>query len=363
MPTIQQLADVANFVRSTINRDKYQSLAALYPDYLYTQQFLQSTRRTTAVSTTVQETLEVAAPSSFEASYVNHPLTVAVPDLLKKVTVELVKYRAAVGFSTDEQAFSDNNPERVVKAVEVRMKKVERDWIEGLENALATKPATSSVFPQTLLGLPYWLPADAAATDLEMNGGSDPVGFTAGAGNLTVAEVPRWAHAVAGWTKLSDDDLFDKMSEFLNRAMYFSPVSYNAEAPNTPQRQILIQMPLRMAYERLLTVANDNLRSDVGMWRNNLNFRSIPMYVWHAISDPASPVRPAHGLLYIIDWNTFDWITHSSFDGSMEEPVHDPNVPGAIKIWRQAYTQLRCLNRERNATFYSGAAEFLPSAT
>jgi len=361
MPSINQIADVADFVRSTINKDKYQSLAALYPDYLYTQQFLQSARRTAATSTHLEETLEIAAASSFEASYVNHPLQIAVPDLLKKVRVDLVKYRASVGFSEDEEVFSDQNPERVVKAVEVRLKKNERDWIEGFENALASKPATSAVFPQTLQGLPFWLPADETATALVMNGGSDPAGFTAGAGGLTVAEVPRWAHAVAGWTQASDDDLFEKISEFLNRAMYFSPVSYNAEAPNTPSRQILIQMPLRLVMERVQTTANDNTKSDVGMWRNQLNFRSIPMYTWHAISDPASPVRPAYGLLYIIDWNTFDWVTHSSFSGQLNKPVHDPNIPGAIKMWRQAYTQLRCLNRERNATFYSSNPEFIPA--
>jgi hypothetical protein len=195
-----------------------------------------------------------------------------------------------------------------------------------------------------------------------MNGGADPVGFTSGAGGLTVAEVPRWAHAVAGWTKLSDDDIFDKMSEFMQRAHYFAPVPTPSVISDVPKRQILCQLPFKLAYEKYCTVGNDNILTDAGRFRDSQTYRSIPVYVWHAISDPASPVRPAYGLLYLIDWSTFDWIFHSSFDMKTSDPIPDPNVPGSFRIWTQTYCQLQCRNRERNATFYSAADEFLPTS-
>lgn len=363
MPSVQQLADLVALTRSEFERNRWTTLASLYPDYLWVQQALQSRRMTKQTSTHLEWALEIAAPSSFEASYANHPLQVSVPDIAKKCRADLIKYRTSVGWTVDEQELQGGDETKLVSVIEMRMVKHERDYIEGLENALADKPTNSTEFPQKLFGLPYWLPTDTSATTLSMNGGADPAGFTGGAGGITVADVPRWAHAVAGWDKLSDDDLFDKLSEFLNRAHYFSPVPVPNIAPDVPQRQILIQMPLRLAYEKLLTVGNDNLQQDAGRFRNSLNFRSIPLDVWHAISDPASPVRPATGLLYVIDWNTFEWVFHSAFDGTVSNPKEDPHVPGAIRQDRQVYTQLKCVNRERNATFYSNATEFLPTAS
>lgn len=362
MPSVQQILDLVTLTRSTFEQNRWESIANLYPDYLFVQQALQARRMTRQTSTSLEWTLEVSAPSSFEASYANHALTINTPDIAKTASANLVKYRTSTAWTVDERELQGGSAETLVSIIEMRFAKHERDYIEGLENEFASAPTSSSQFPMTLFGLPYWLPADTTATTLTMNGGSNPAGFSGGAGGVTVADVPKWAHATAGWTKLADDDLFDKLSEFLNRAMYFSPVTYPSLAPQVPNRQILIQMPVRLAYERLLTVANDNLQSDVGKWRDNLNFRSIPMTVWHAISDPASPVRPAYGLLYVIDWGTFEWVFHSSFDGRPDDPVRDPNVPGSIKQWRQVYTQLKCVNRQRNAAFYSGAAEFLPTS-
>lgn len=362
MPSVQQLADLVALTQNTFEtRGRWESIAQQYPDYLWVQQAFRARRMSRVTSPTIEWALEVAAATSFESSYVNHPLSVSVPDIAQKASVPLIKVRTSVGWTRDERELQGTSIEQLVNVIEMRMAKHERDYIEGMENAFVTKPATSTTFPNELFGLEYWLPTLSGATTLTMNGGGDPAGFTAGAGGITVASVDRWAHAVAGWTAASDDDLFQKLSEFLNRARYFAPVPIPSLTPETPTRQILIQMPLRLVMEELQTAANDNLRNDVGMFRNSLNFRSIPMTVWHAISETGAPNLPTEGRLYVIDWNTFEWVFHSAYDGRVSPPVQDPLVPGAIRQWREVYTQVKCLNREKNAAFNSSASEFIPS--
>jgi hypothetical protein len=103
------------------------------------------------------------------------------------------------------------------------------------------------------------------------------------------------------------------------------------------------------AWERLQVSGNENFRSDVGMWRGAINFRGVPVKVWHVISEPDSPEKPsAYGVLYCLDLNTWKWLVHSGFNFNLSEPTQDPNIPGQIKMWRQAYCQLLCVNREKN---------------
>lgn len=357
MPSITQLADVVKLTRNTeLAKGSWTSLQYSLPGYLYTEAVIP--RKTLRSSSKVEWPIGVAGPSSAEYTSVNDPLTVSVPDLAKKARVTLAKVRNAVSWSVDEEELQGGSDEQIVSVVAMRKSQFDMEMVEFIERALAQKPASSSTSPQQIYGLPYWFPHKASATDLELNGGEDPSGFALGAGELTVSDEPRWAHAVAGFSKLSDDDLFAKLSEFMHRAKYLAPQGASTIDPSTPNRIVLVQHQVFTAWEKLQVAGNENFRSDVGMWRGAINFRSIPVRIWHVISEPDSPQKPdSYGILYALDLNTLKWLVHSAFDFKLSDPVMDPNVPGQVKMWRQAYCQLLCTNRERNLTMHTTNAD------
>lgn len=349
MPSVSQLQDIVTLTRnSELAYGSWTSLANDLPGYpLYDTLLPRTVLRS---SSKIEWPIGVAAPSSAEYSHVNHPLAISVPDLAKKARVQLAKVRNAVSWSVDEEELQGNpGEEQVVSVVTMRKSEFDAEMKRFMEHQLVRKPVSSSTTPQEIYGLGYWFPRKSGATTLELNGGGNPTGFSTGAGEIAVADVPRWGHAVCGFNKLSDDDLFDKLSEFFLRAKYEAPSSANTLDPSTPSRIVLCQHQVFTAWERLQTTANDNLKSDLGMWRGAINFRSVPVKVLHVISEDDSADKPNdHGLLYALDLNTLKLIVHSGFNFKLSEPTEDPNIPGQIKMWRQAYVQLLCTNREKN---------------
>lgn len=357
MPTVQQLSDLITLTRnSELAKGSWVSLAAQLPGYLYTRNLLP--RMVKKFAKQVEWPIEIQATSSYEKSYVNHPLQVAVPDLAKKARVDWAKVRVSTGWNVDEdelQGVADEN--QIVSVIEMRKKKnLDLDLIEGIEFDLARQSGvvTGTDNPPSIYSIPTWLPEKTTATDLELNGGADPTGFTSGIGNILKADVPRWGHAVCGYTAVSDADMFDKISRFMHTVKYLAPHNPPEAFPTSPDRCIHVQTEVFLAIERLQTTANENLKNDLGMFRGQANFRSIPIDIWHAISDADSPTKPTgYGVFYVLDYNSFKWITHSAFNFDLSPATLDPNVPGAIKQWRLGYCQLLCVNRERNLVGYT----------
>jgi hypothetical protein len=150
-----------------------------------------------------------------------------------------------------------------------------------------------------LRGMPYWVTdhSGIAVTDgVLMNGGDDPTGFTTvGAGGILKAAEARWPNAVAKFAKVNDDDFFDKISQFLNRVRTMAVVPNPGVFPTYRPRVGYVQEPMKRALERYFTASNENIGDDAGVYRGASHFRSVPFTIWHAMSDPASPVRPTTG--------------------------------------------------------------------
>lgn len=360
---IQAIGDVLRQTRATeLQKGSWVSLSADLPDFpFYSTLISKNTRKS---SFKFEWTATFGVPNDTHYTNVNDPLSVSVPEISKRLGVYLSKVRKAIGYARDEQELQgDSDTELVDVVLQRKAEQLDQPLLSFMEHQLASDGGTSASTPQRILGLKYWLPAKTTATALELNGGADPVGFTSGAADLTVAALPRWAHAVAGFSDVSDTDLLDKLNEFLIRANYFVPEGAKQLDSGTARRIVLCQHPVFLKWARLQTVANDDLKSDLGMWRGSINFMSMPVKWWPAISEPTSPETPVgSGLLYCLDLNTIELITHSAFNFDLEV-AHDPNVPGAVKVYREGYTQLIVKNREKNLVCYTTAADLISRAS
>lgn len=350
MPNIGQLRDIVNLTRATeLKKGSWVSLVSDLADYPFYSLLVPRETRKSSYRYEWTVTKDENPNDTAEYSSVGKPLQVQVDPTTKRLGIDLCKIRRAISFARDERDLQGTNEEELANVIAIRKaEKLDFKLISFFEHKLADTPASSSQPENELFGLKYWLPEDTNATDLELNGGADPTNFSGGAADLTVADHERWAHAVCGYDNVGDDDLFQKLHEFRIRVNYYVPEGVKQLDSASASRCILTQHPTFLAWAKLQTAANDNLKSDIGIWRNAISFMSTPVKWWPVISTPGSPQKPnGYGLLYDLDLNTIKLITHSTFNFDLQT-MDKADVPGVVMMYREGYTQLACVNREKN---------------
>lgn len=353
---VQSLADLAAWTRATeYKKGGYVSLTEPLPDYPLFNMLLQ--RETIKSTPRINFQLLVDPPNSFQVVQVADPVSVSIPNHAKTAQLNWCKMRTAWAYYTDEEAFNGAGDDEIIDVVTARKVEHDAEFRRNLELKLAGE--ASETVKNDIIGLKDWLPVGSTneTDDLTLNGGGD---VAYGLSGITVSDVPRWAHATAGFTKLSDDDLFDKLSRFMHNSKYYVPDGARSIESGEASRCILANTNIFTQWERLQTVSNDNLGSDVGKWRGTINFRSVPVKKNYAQSVAGNGVTPDdHALLYMLDLNTWKFFVHSDFNFVLDDPVISQDVPGEVKQWRQLYAQLACVNREKNLVCYTEQADFL----
>lgn len=361
MPAIRSLADYLTVTLSTFEKNRYDAvgLSQLYPDYEIIKQQVAGRRQVKRTSSRYETFLRIDAPSSYEASFTNHPLATATHKLFKKVVSDMTKVRVSTTFSDEEVELQGTDAERLIDEVQARLVKLDQEYWEGEENALLTFNGSAS--PPVMNGVLYWVTNDTAVTGFSPNAGDDPV--SGGAGGITAAEESRWPNAVAQFDSITQDDFFDLLSKFLHRVKTKHVVAHPSLAPETPARILYTQEPIQRAVERYLSASNENLGMDAGAYRGAPTFRGIPITIWHAFSSPESTVRPdtAYGQCMLIDWNTFHYVVHNAYDRKMHREKL-PNIPGQHVVATETYRLLHCTRRDRNMRMFTSNADLLPDS-
>ena len=353
---VDQLFDLAAWTRTTeYKRGGYVSLTEPLADYPLFNALID--REVVRSTPNIRYQLATEAANSYETVQVGDPVQVAIPKTANAVSLVWAKKRTSLAYFADEEAFNNvGSADDIIDVVAQRKVEHDAEFRRNFEVELAN--ARSHATKNDILGLKDWFPALTTATDLVLNGGAS-IGAAEYSGP-TVAQVPRFANAVCGFTKLSDDDLFKKISNFYHTAKYYVPEGARTIDSSTPTRCILCNVPTFLAWEELQVAANDDPRNDLGIWRGSINFRSTPVKILHAQSDPTSAAYDsASALVYALDLSTLKLWIHADYNFNLSPPILDPNVPGQVKMWREVYAQLACINREKNLTAYTTAAEFL----
>jgi len=353
---VQNLFDLAAWTRTTeYKRGGYVSLTEPLADYPLFNMLIE--REVIRSTPNIRYQLATNAASSYETVQVGDPIQVAIPKTANAVTLNWSKKRTSLAYFADEEAFNNvGSADDIIDVVAQRKVEHDAECRRNMEQELAG--ASSHATKNDLMGLKDWFPADTAATTLQLNGGGD-ISAKEYSGP-TVTTVPRFDNAVCGFSKLSDDDLFKKISNFYHTAKYYVPEGARTIDSASPHRCILCNVPTFLAWEELQVTANDDPKSDLGIWRGSINFRSTPVKILHAQSDSdSSAYDGTNSLVYALDLNTLKLWIHADYNFNLSEPILDPNVPGQVKMWREVYAQLACINREKNLTAYSTAAEFL----
>ena len=371
MASINALRDSINLTRaSELRKGSWVSLSSNLPDYVLWPALLPRVERKWAK--TIDFTIssdEVGKVTDLSNFFVGVGSTIqpASHPSTRRPSVKMAKVRETTTYAEDEDDFQGTPEEELANIVVLRKaEQLDLPLMSKLETVLNLEPAGDppTTNEQEVYGLPYWFPhtADSSAA-LSLYGGTDPSNFSGGAAGVTVSQVPRWAHATAGFQKVSQSDLFDKLFEFHTRVNHYVPTGVNALDSATPERCILCQHPVYVTWSRLQHVANDNPGRDLGMWRDAIAFGSTPVKYLPVLSEPDSSATPSgYGLLYDLDLTTIKLCIHSrySFDLQVREPAHQPDV---IWLFREGYVQLICVRRNRNLVAYTDTASLISQSS
>jgi hypothetical protein len=350
MPAISTIADIVTATLPTFQKGKWDAvgLAQLYPDLEFVKQFVQATKRVTDTSYLIDTSLEIDAPSSFEASYPTHPLQTSTHKLIKRIQTPLVKVRTSMTFSEDEKELQGASEAKILDVVQVRMTKWHRDFLQGVEHSMLTFPSSPTQYPDVLRGvLGYWVTPNSDVTDFSLNGGNDPVGHTAGAGGITKAQEALWPNAVGKFSKVTPDDFFDKIERFLNQVKTQAVVNNPSVASEIPRRVMYVQEPVKRAVSRFMQGSNSDYGNDAGVYRDANMYKDIPITIWHAMSSAQSPVRPATATSMLVDWNAFLYQVLAGYDQKVTGPEMNISVPGQMISVNEHWHALHCTRRDR----------------
>lgn len=365
------ISKVADMVRATRATEKYKGgwidLTSALRGYPLVKRFFAKhvQRSADRIKWRIAVDQNAAATMSLAGFHVGaySQIQAAGQENLKELDMKLAKVRQVMAISKDEIELNKGGGDGGEQLLDLYNEKVvhslDQPLLTKLEMALAGSWSVISPNIQETAGLRYWLPAQNAAatlastTALTLNGGANPFALdgneiTAGAANMPVATAPRYAHAVCGFSKVSDDDLLGKIWEFRNRVNKFVPDGASGVNSNGTNRQILCQTPVLKDWMHLQVIANDNPRNDLGKYRDTAMFMSSSVEALPVIDTIGSPLRPTtSGLFYDLDIDSFDYMVHSAWNFELEEDSKE-STPDVKVLYRQAYQQLACKDREKN---------------
>ncbi len=203
-----------------------------------------------------------------------------------------------------------------------------------------------------MTGLLHWIQRNSS---LGFNGG-DPSGWTAGAGNIAVADVPNWNNYTGTYSVISQSDLMTKLSRATHNCNFRAPNPYPNATPEAPQWVIKTTVDAQLSLEVYATNANDNMGQDIGKYRGDLTFKGVPIQPWWVLSHSSSSAVDTTNPFIGIDWATFDLYMANGFDMKLDYVNHAAaGQLGVESLWMRTITQLVCTNRRRNFLLYYSA--------
>lgn len=216
------------------------------------------------------------------------------------------------------------------------------------ENQLWSAPTSSTQRPRPLSGIPHWL---QRSTMTGFNGG-DPSGFSAGAGNILVADVPNSRNYTDTYSEVSNDNLFAKMRRACKRCNFKAPDPYPAAVPMEPNWIFYTDGDTSDEIDTELHNWNDNI-TDAGKFYGMGKFRGIKFDWVPVFDDATSSARDTTRPVYGINWATwlfqFQFGSALTFGRAHQAQGYEHNVRQVD--WDSA-CNLACIDRRGNFNFY-----------
>jgi hypothetical protein len=219
-----------------------------------------------------------------------------------------------------------------------------------VETDLWSKPADSTDTSKAF-GIPYWVVKSATAGFT----GTNPSGFTAGAGGISSTTYPTWANYAAPYTPSTLEGAASGLSLYQQTRLAFrktnfqSPISDNGYGTGTARFALYCNSDTMEQCENQCRNNNDNLAQsgDLAFFMNKAAFKRIPLeYVASLDSDTTDP-------LYGIDWDQFGIGVLAGWNLKRSDPT-DSGQHNVVKWFTDLVYNYQCFNRRANFVISNG---------
>ena len=263
--------------------------------------------------------------------------TVNVIDSLGSLTLDWIHVNSNCGFDQHE-ADMNSDPARIVDLIKARHRAMYADWVETMETAFWTCPASTNTSDPK--GVPYHIVKNNTTG---FNGGHAS-GYSDWAGKSRTTYT-RLKNYTAQYTNISKADLVDKMREGA-MLIEFHPLVEDMPLINAGKEiGIYTCRDVALPFGSLLEAQNDNLGNDLASKDGVTTFhRTSVEWVPKLDSDTTDPI-------YFMHWPSWEmqvlknwWMNELVVKG----PGDQPRV---VNIHLDTSLQIVCFDPRRNAVF------------
>ncbi len=332
-----EIGDLVALTQRDLGRMKWSDISLSLQDYVAMPNLLRTEKVEFGSGQGIQWNVQVRNAGLARNVGLYETDTVNVQDVM--VQANIPWRHTTVSYAIERREIAMNRePARIVELVKVRRHTALNDLAELMEQNFWTKPtdSTDEVKP---FGVPYWIVKN---TSTGFNG-TNPSGFTSGAGAVSSSTYTNWANYTAQYTAVSKDDLVRKVRAAAAKTNFKAPNPYASyERGQSPRFGHYTNYDVLGPLEELLEAQNQNLGNDLASKDGATLFRRVPvMWVPYLDSDTSDP-------WYGIDWSVFyPCFLSSEYMNEMTMPPSDRQHTVVNTHIDNSYN-FKCVDRRHN---------------
>lgn len=222
------------------------------------------------------------------------------------------------------------------------------EYIGALEDELEPKlwgaPVSEEDAKNTPMGIPFWIQKDPTTTPGGAWNGGNPSGFTSGAGGVDVASYPGWKNWTAGYTDISNADLFRVLRYSFAKLNFKKPRILNKgqSEMNTKRTHIYCGLDSKLDAVDAARNNNDSIGWDLGAGDMEAKFYGHELeYVPYLDNDSDAP-------FYLVNEDTLYPITLKGDRFRESEPMISNDHHNCYAVYTDLTYQYVCDNRKAN---------------
>lgn len=341
-----QADDILDLVETTLNKlgkPNYTEIASDLQEHVAWNQLMNTERMMFGGGKGMQWEVMVSTSTAAKNTGLFEVDDVDVPDVFQKASVPWRHSTSNMAFDRREEEMNSGES-RIVDIVAARRTTAMISYAELWETDFWSNPADSADSLK-MFGVPYWIVWNAT----EGFNGSNPSGYTAGAGGLNSDTYTRWKNWSAQYAAVSKDDLVKKLRKASHFTRFLAPSKSNPRTFNTGDRYgYYASYTIVSGLEELLEAQNQNLGTDVASMDKRTLFRGNPV-IWAPILE-----NKDNEVVYGINWGVFKIGFLRGEVLRQTGPMPAPLQHTVINVHWDTTTQVIVRDRRRNFVIADG---------
>lgn len=347
-----QADDIADLIKTTqrdLGRMKWTDISYNLQEYIALPMILQREKVSFQSGYGIQWNVAVATSGAAKDTELYATDSVNVSDVMQ--TANIPWRHVTTNYAIERREIAMNRaPAEIVDLVRIRRNDAMIDMAKHLEERFWTKPATSAD-NQRMYGIPYWIVYPGTVSGNGSFAGTNPSGFSSGAGNLSSTTYPAWANWASTYTAVTSTDLIRKWRRAATFTNFKAPVPSPSYATGN-QYGYYTNYNVIGPLEEALEAQNDNLGNDIASKDGRLLFRQVAVtWVPYLEANTANPV-------YGINWGCLKPAFLAGEYMREEGPNAASNQHTVFVTHVDTTLNLMCTNRRMNFVLGTGATAF-----